>query len=587
MMNRLGQWYAKLFLLSLLGLFFFLGLKQPTLAEGYDTTILAIDVTGNEQVPIETILKAVTHVRLGEPWNAEQIQLDLRAIQELGYFSIVEAKDKPFLGGLKLVFKVKENPKFTGFKFEGLTKVKPEYLEKLFTQEKGKVINISKLMMDFAEARHRTQEETGYILAYRDHEIGVDGTITMNLTEVKLRKILVTGLTRTKEIVVRREITLKEGEVFNLLELRENFQQLARRQIFSGINPVIKSTDSSEWVDLVFEITESEQFGTLNFGLGYSPDEGKLLGNAQIGYNNLGGMARTGNFTLQMGEEITKIHLEYADPWFLPNRTSLRTRLFYNDEKNIEYEPESDKEGLIGQDDFTDLYDERRYGFELTMGRPVGRNSMLNASLSIQRVDIENWIDGQDLSGTGDVDYWNNSIGLSFVNDNRQFASGGTTVIGGSKNTVSSTFYGLLGGGFNYQTFTVETAQYYTPWQSGPTFALRLKGGYMTGDENDRPPMEGFRLGGVTTIRGYDDTIVRNDKLFLANLESRYYFKSVKGLAAVVFYDYGSVDFDDFYSSYGIGLRYTIPMLGNIRLDYAWNGEGDSPELHFFVGEMF
>lgn len=95
-MNRLGQWYAKLFLLSLLGLFFFLGLKQPTLAEGYDTTILAIDVTGNEQVPIETILKAVTHVRLGEPWNAEQIQLDLRAIQELGYFSIVEAKDKPF-----------------------------------------------------------------------------------------------------------------------------------------------------------------------------------------------------------------------------------------------------------------------------------------------------------------------------------------------------------------------------------------------------------------------------------------------------------------------------------------------------------
>lgn len=585
-MNHSGQCYAKVILLSLLGLFFFLGLKSPALAEGYDTTILAIDVAGNEQVPIESVLKAVTHVRLGEVWNAERINLDIRAIQDLGYFSVVEAQGEPFLGGLKLVFKVKENPKFNEFKFHGLTKVEPGYLEKLFTQEKGKVINISKLMMDLTEVRQRTQDETGYILAYRDHQIDTNGTITMTLAEVKLRKIMITGLSRTKEVVVRRELTIKEGEVFNLNELRENFQLLSRRQIFAGINPVIKSTESSDWVDLVFEISESEQFGTLNFGLGYSPEDGRLLGNAQIGYNNLGGMARSGNFTLQMGEEISKFSLEYADPWFLPNRTSMRARLYFNDEENINYSPESDKEDLPGQEN-DDLYDEKEYGFDLSMGRPIGKNSTLNALLNIQKVDTKNWVDGRDLSGIGDVEYWNNSIGLSFVNDQRHFGTGGTVVTGGSKSSINSTFYGILGGGFDYQTFTAETAQYFTPWNSGPTFALRVKGGYMTGGEGDRPPMEGFRLGGVTTLRGYNDTEFRNDKLLLANVEARYNVKQVNGLQLVTFYDYGSVDYEDFYSSYGLGIRYNIPMLGNIRLDYAWNGEGDSPEFHFFMGEMF
>ena len=580
--------YTKYLLSSLIlvALFFFVGYNSPIAAEtglnsSLDSTILAIDVAGNNDVSTETILKAVTNVRLGETWNAEKINKDIQAIQRLGYFLNVEAKGEPFLGGLKLVFHVTENPLFKGFEFRGLTVVDPKYLSSLFTQKQGETINLAKIQKDLSDIIPRCQEEKGYMLVFRDIHLGSDGKVTLTLAEVKLRKITITGLFRTKEIVVRRELTIKEGEVLNVNNIRDDYQKIARLGLFQGINPMIQPTEIPDWVDLVLEFTETEKVGQLNFGLGYSPSSGDITGNAKIAHPNLWGMARAASINFEFGEEIQNFYLEYYDPWFFPNQISLRSRIYYDSRQNREYFSDS---GDIGEN-LVDTFDQTKTGFDITLGKPIAKNLVLNTSLNIQRVKSRNWSDlDMDKSGDGNQEYWNNSIGLSLVNDNRLFDKNTMVVTGGNRNYINASLYGLFDSAYDYTTYTAETAHYYTPWDKGPTFAIRAKGGMMDGEV---PRIEGYELGGPTTLRGYKDSFIKDDKLLLINAEARYYLPKQDNIELVVFYDYGSVDWKNYFSSYGVGFRYNIPMLGQIRIDYGWNGEGDSPEFHFFIGEMF
>ncbi|NLW60210.1 MAG: BamA/TamA family outer membrane protein, partial [Firmicutes bacterium] len=45
--------------------------------------------------------------------------------------------------------------------------------------------------------------------------------------------------------------------------------------------------------------------------------------------------------------------------------------------------------------------------------------------------------------------------------------------------------------------------------------------------------------------------------------------------------------FEEFYHSYGVGFRYNIPLLGQLRFDFGWTPEGGKPKFNFFFGEMF
>lgn len=585
-MNRTVQRCTKLLSLLLLGLFFFVGMNLPVMARlDSEATILAVDVIGNEKVPTETILKAVTHIRLGERWDNDKINSDLKAIQNLGYFSVVDVTSEAFLGGLKLIFRVKENPVFNEFKFLGLTEVSEEYMASLFTQKKGEVINLSQMRDDLDKAIRTCQDEKGYILVFRDSEIGADGTLTLTMSEVKLRKISITGLTRTKEVVVRRELSMKEGEVFSVLQLRNDYNRLARLQLFETINPVIQNTEIVDWVDLNLEIRDREQVGQLMFGLGYSPSSGNVNGQAQVAHPNLWGMARSGSVNFSLGEEERVFYLEYADPWFFNTKTSMRSRLYYD--------YRDDRYMFTKKDDERDYYKQKRTGFDLSFGRSISRNWVANTKLTLQRIDNETLFDGIDHTGFGDEEYWHNGITLSLINDERTFGKKAMVVTGGHRNTLSIARYGLdLGFGDSekmhpYTSYLAETHRFFTPWEAGPTFAFRVKGGVMDGNKDRIHPSDKFELGGATTLRGYDDTTFIGDKLLLVNAEARYYLKNYENLELVAFVDYGSTDWDHFHSSYGVGIRYNLPMLGQIRLDYGWNGEGDKPEFHFFIGEMF
>jgi len=106
----------------------------------------------------------------------------------------------------------------------------------------------------------------------------------------------VTGNTRTKEKVVRREISIHEGDLFRRSALIRTQQDVFRLGFFQDVQVDFKPADSTD-VDLYLKVVEKET-GTASAGAGYS-SEGGLTGFIQLGHNNLFGSGNSISIALR------------------------------------------------------------------------------------------------------------------------------------------------------------------------------------------------------------------------------------------------------------------------------------------------
>ncbi|NLY88993.1 MAG: BamA/TamA family outer membrane protein [Firmicutes bacterium] len=546
-------------------LLLFLFLAGASLAQATEQpVVLAIEITGNRQITDETILRAVSNIRLGEALDETAVRKDLQAIQNLGYFSMVEADVAPLLGGIKIIITVYENPIIKEIRIAGLQKADPAEIIPYFTQKEGEVFNYVKFMNDLEKAAYDYQEKTGLQLVFLSTDediITPDGVVTLHLTEARVGRVILKGLEKTDEKVVRRELYLKEGEILDLNVLREDLQRLFRLQLFADIYPRFEYTTSPEIVNVILELKEGQTVG-LNVGLTYDPRLARLAGNFVISDSNLLGLGQRISLELSSSPGLSQhTGFVFYEPWLDEKETSLWVNLYSR----------YDSELTVVTSDET--YAEKRTGAKVTIGRPLLEELRASTSLQIEKVN-----DSRETGG----EYWNNSVGLG-VTYNKLIYKGFHATGGYWAGIEMAIHGGWLGGKYDFNQYIAEFKQFYSPWER-TTLGYRVKAGTIVGTpgESDR-----FYLGGPLTVRGYRDRHTEGTKFFLGNVELRQQMPDNESLYLVAFYDVGSVDYKKFYHSYGIGVRYTVPLLGKLRLDYGWNGETGSPEIHFFIDEMF
>ncbi len=141
------------------------------------------------------------------------------------------------------------------------------------------------------------------------------------------------------------------------------------------------------------------------------------------------------------------------------------------------------------------------------------------------------------------------------------------------------------------------------------TFAIKL-----VAARSSERNAQNFFVGGVNTIRGYDDFVFRGRNLGLVSLEFRYpfidYLKiaspiplSLYGLRGVMFLDAGAAwddhfrgvvrdgaaRLDDIKAGFGVGVRMQLAFFV-IRVDRAWRTDFHTTggaETHFALGAEF
>ncbi len=505
--------------------------------------------------------------------------------------------------------------------FEGLKVLKESYVRGFFKLKEGAVYNESKFKKAYEKLRDLYGslgyfQWTGGTQRKPDPERKVVD-VTVRMEEDKqylLGTLSFTGNDSTRDKVIRREVYLNEGEVFNTEALKLSIKRINQLGYFKPMEkpPDIRPTPGADnKVDVTFKIEEQNR-NQFTFGGGVSGLEGTFL-NASFSTTNFLGAGETVTLAAQTGRRSRNFQLSVSEPYFLDRPITVGADVFLRRLTYLSYGT------FVG-------YGQQAQGVSVNTGVSLRGFTRLFTGYSYQVIDIYN-LDEKTLqtleasalaTGTSlpisDPSYfgglgrrYESSVSLTL---NRDTVDNPYTPRSGMRHTLSFQLTGgPLGGSVDYLRPTLESVVY-LPVGRKMALGLRGQAGWIRpfGDTSEVPYYQRYFLGGETQIRGVNvqsvapfdpktKTATGGDKFLLANAE--YYFDFLSPLRLLVFFDAGQAypEGQGFWwktmtTSTGVELRFLMPVLNvPFRLIYAWNLNRDyyqpARAFKFAVGTTF
>ena len=126
--------------------------------------------------------------------------------------------------------------------------------------------------------------------------------------------IIIRGNEKTKEHVIRREILIKEGQLFNSSLVTLSRQNLINLQYFSEVNLQMRPGSSHNKMNIVFEVKE-QPTGNISVGGTYGIASSFAL-NMKLSENNFKGTGTSLSGSLDYGPNRSGLSVRWYEPWF-------------------------------------------------------------------------------------------------------------------------------------------------------------------------------------------------------------------------------------------------------------------------------
>ncbi|MFA5901826.1 MAG: outer membrane protein assembly factor BamA, partial [Hyphomicrobium sp.] len=146
---------------------------------------------------------------------------------------------------------------------------------------------------------------------------------------VYVERINVSGNTRTKDYVIRREFKVAEGDAYNPLMVDQAKKRLSNLGLFKGVEVKRRPGSAQDRVVLDVELVE-QSTGELSFGAGYSTSEG-VIGDVSITERNLMGNGQFLRLQLSGSLERLQVNLSFTEPRFLDRNLAAGFDLFHKE----------------------------------------------------------------------------------------------------------------------------------------------------------------------------------------------------------------------------------------------------------------
>ncbi len=543
--------------------------------------VVAIAVRGNQRIPTEQILAAVTRTKVGEPFSEEKIREDIRAINELGVFADVTARTEVEAAGLRVVFVVLENPVVTEVVVEGHTVISAEEIRRALGVPPGEVLNIIR-MREGTRAIQKMYEDRGYVLArvVDTAIVPLEGApdqarLRLRIAEGTIEVLRFQGLRKTRQSTALRYIQeTRRGAIFNVPALNRDLQRLFDTGLFETIRARPEPGTDPDTAVVVIEVVEGRT-GSVGGGLGYSSAEG-LLGFIEYRDRNWRGLGQT--FAVRAERNVqtglataarTNYEINFTDPFLDSLRTSLDLSLFSRATVEQEFSG--------GGPDPTSRFELQRAGSTLSLGRPLDpvTNGLLRLKSERTEIILLPLSSGAIVPPSAILLTPGRVVSLLFsaTRDTRNDRLRPTR---GSSFGVSAEFaLRPMGSDFGFNKYVLDYQQLFPAGRNG-AFVGRVFIGSASGT---LPAQEQFLLGGSSTVRSYATGRFRDNSMFVLNAEYRFslgtIIKALGELQGIVFADAGNapLQFTNMKTGYGVGVAIGTPV-GPIRIDLAFGPEG-------------
>ncbi len=443
-----------------------------------------------------------------DQYSKQKLTADLEALKSFylnqGYleFSIdsTQVSISPDKQDIFITVNVTEGEKYTisDVKLAGELQVPEEELKPLIIIEKGDIFNRQKITESSKAIGDRLGNE-GYAFSNvnaipeinKENHTAAFTFFVDPGKRVYVRRINLTGNTRTRDSVLRREMRQLESAWYAGDKINRSKERLNRLNYFDTVDietPAVPGTNDQ--VDVNINVVEKST-GSIQFGAGLSSAEGVVLG-ITVNQPNFLGTGNQVSANVNSGKVNTTYALSYTDPYFTPDGISRGFDVYRRD---------VDTQSLN-----IATYSSKSYGAGVRFGLPLGEKEFLSAGLTgdLTKINLTNQSPKQYL------DYCLNSSGCT--------SNSVQLDLGWSYDSRDSTLFPSKGV---YQRLSAEVAlpvldleyyklEYKHTWYKNvkKDFTLMLNGelGYANSyGSKPYPFFKNFYVGGVNSVRGFDN----------------------------------------------------------------------------------
>lgn len=482
--------------------------------EGEVAKIKGINIVGNQAFREKDLLENfvlrtpgwLTWYTKNDQYSRQKLQGDLENLRSYymnrGYldFSIdsTQVSITPDRRDIYITVNITEGEKYTvsSMKLGGEMLVPEEELRRLITIGPGEPFSREKLTETTKKIIDRLGND-GYAFANANAVPEIDRdkrTVAFTIMvdpgrRVYVRRINVVGNTRTRDVVIRREMRQLEGAFYDSEKLQLSKRRIDKTQYFSEVEvetpPVAGTTDQ---VDVTIRVKERPT-GSILLGLGFSNADKFMLQGA-VQQANIFGSGNSVGVQLNLGKINKVLSLSFTDPYYTVDGVS-RGFDVYNRRINV---------SSLGLGN----YKTNALGGGVRFGLPISETEQVQVGVSAERTALELFNDSP----------------ARLLRFRDEFGSNYAFVIGTfgwARDTLDSALWPTTGtisrasgevtmpvGDFRYYKSSLEH-QWFYPLTRDLTITLR--GDVGAGDGLGGKPLPFFKnyyAGGVSSVRGYN-----------------------------------------------------------------------------------
>ena len=146
-------------------------------------------------------------------------------------------------------------------------------------------------------------------------------------SQAYIENIFIKGNVKTKEKVIRRELLIKEGELFNSFKMQISREKIFNLGFFKQVNFDVRPGSREGYMNLIVDV-EEQPTGTISLGGGYGTTSGFSIF-ADIGENNLLGNGQRVGLRFEYGPLRSSVTLSFNEPWLLDKPIGFNASVFY------------------------------------------------------------------------------------------------------------------------------------------------------------------------------------------------------------------------------------------------------------------
>ena len=330
-----------------------------SITEGIQTRIVSISFTGNEHVD-SSILKKQVSSKVKSLFNngfldENKLKSDADAIalyyQTNGYIDVIvgspvveelDTSNEKFRE-VSVTFPIVEGSQwfYGGMEVYGNTIFSDEEIASVLSMKVGSVLNLQLVQNEYTTVADLYYND-GYIsngMDVSDERDDTNMTVKYFLTitegpQAYIEDILISGLTKTKEYVMRRELSFNPGDVFSKAKLTTSAQNLYNTGLLSDLSYDLLYGKDQNNVIVDFKLEEGNQ-KDIQFGatFGGTVDGFPVSGFLTWSDRNLGGRGQQLDVSTTVSPDTQSLSFTFGDSWFMDKRWSNSVSLSFSHKK--------------------------------------------------------------------------------------------------------------------------------------------------------------------------------------------------------------------------------------------------------------